>query len=387
MDQLKETYGGIDAKTVIPMLLGKGYAFAYWRMPNTDQRNLVISLSEPKTEKSINELDSGFLFNRFDDNHPKAPIHIKADVAFSGDKDPLIDPRINDAQISEFKELLESNIPRAEAPDSLDPVSGQQSEFQELVANAVREIRNGTFEKVVLSRFQDMAVPEGFSPLDFFDKICDAYPNAFCSFTHIEGEGVWIGASPELLISNDEIRFKTAALAGTRKLEDLPLSELAWTQKEIEEQAFVSRYVINCFKKIRLREFDEHGPKTIQAGNLAHLRTEFDVNYSEVQFDGLADQMLDLLHPTSAVCGMPLEPAKTFIEENERYDRSYYAGFLGPVNFEGSTDLFVNLRCMNLRGKLGRFYAGAGITEDSNPEREKAETDLKMQTLMRIFNG
>ncbi len=383
MDQLKETYLEIGLGDLVSKLLGKGYAFAYWRMPNTEERNLIVSLSDPEVKESINQLDPGFLFNRFNDNHPKAPLHIKADIQFKEGHSPVIDPRVSDSQLSEFKERLESDT-KTQVQKKADS-SGDHSAFERLVAQAVEEIRKGELHKVVLSRFKDVSTPENFSLTDFFDKICESYPNAFCSLTHINGEGLWIGASPELLVSDNNDRFKTTALAGTRKIDDQPLSELAWTQKEIEEQAFVSRYIINCFKKIRLREFDEYGPKTIKAGNLAHLKTEFEVDYGEVQFEGLADQMLDLLHPTSAVCGMPLELANGFISANEKYDRSFYAGFLGPVNFNGSTDLFVNLRCMNFCGDQARFYAGAGITEDSNPEKEKMETDLKMETLLSLF--
>ncbi len=386
MDQLKETYLGIDLQDLVPKLFGKGYAFALWRMPNSEEKSLIVSLSEPEKQESINQLDPGFLFNRFDDNHPKAPLHIKADIVFKENHTPIIDPRVNDQQLSEFKEKLESVEHNDIDSELTVETSHDNSGFEHLVDMAIEDIKNGELDKVVLSRFKDVEVPQNFSVTSYFNKICTSYPNAFCSLTHINGEGLWIGASPELLISDNNQHFKTAALAGTRKIDDQPLSELAWTQKEIEEQAFVSRYIINCFKKIRLREFDEHGPKTIKAGNLAHLRTEFTVDYNEVQFEGLADQMLDLLHPTSAVCGMPLEPAKAFIVANENYDRSYYAGFLGPVNFNESTDLFVNLRCLNLSGNRARFYAGAGITEDSNPEREKMETELKMETLLSLLN-
>ncbi|MEM9340535.1 MAG: chorismate-binding protein, partial [Bacteroidota bacterium] len=146
-----------------------------------------------------------------------------------------------------------------------------------------------------------------------------------------------------------------------------------------------SRYIINCFKRIRLREYHEVGPRTIKAGNLAHLKTTYKVDYTEVTFENLADQMLELLHPTSAVCGMPIEKAKSFIDENELFDRSFFAGFLGPVNFRGATDLFVNLRCMNVKEGVARLYAGAGITEDSDPEKEWVETEMKMATLQSLL--
>ena len=61
--------------------------------------------------------------------------------------------------------------------------------------------------------------------------------------------GLWMGASPELLVSEHNGIFKTVALAGTKPDTGESTSQIAWSQKEIEEQAMVSRYIIDQFKK------------------------------------------------------------------------------------------------------------------------------------------
>jgi isochorismate synthase len=154
-----------------------------------------------------------------------------------------------------------------------------------------------------------------------------------------------------------------------------------WGQKEIEEQALVSRYIINCFKKVRVREYDDVGPRTVQAGNLWHLQTDFSVDLSEVRYPNFATEMLLLLHPTSAVCGMPKKPALAFLEEHEQYNRRLYSGYLGPVNVNGYTRLHVNLRCMQVTQHELLFYIGGGITADSDPQREWQETQHKRRSL------
>jgi isochorismate synthase len=160
---------------------------------------------------------------------------------------------------------------------------------------------------------------------------------------------------------------------------------VAWTQKEIEEQALVERYIISCFKKIRVREYEEHGPKTVLAGSLMHLKSDFTVDMKAINFPSLGSVMLQLLHPTSAVCGMPLEPAVDFIRLYEGYDREFYSGYLGPVNFQNNTNIFVNLRCMQLLDKEAVLYAGAGVTIDSVPEAEWEETEMKLNTLLNVI--
>ncbi|WP_420319096.1 isochorismate synthase [Ekhidna sp.] len=357
------------------------YSFAVWKKPDEDEIHTFISLRESKQIDSprLNDLDTGFLFNTYSDNHPIRPFYINADLIIKSNEISIA-PGVSDSQIDEFKERIKST--KNDRPNKIIESNDASNRFESSVSKALTEIENGTFEKVVLSRYRDATLPESFSIWSFFQTICDKYVNAFCSIAHIPGKGIWIGATPELLISNNQDQFKTVSLAGTKSLSNgQPLNEIAWTQKEIEEQAMVSRYVINCFKKIRLREFHEHGPKTIKAGNLAHLKTEFIVNYNEVNFEELADQMLELLHPTSAVCGMPIDQTKPWIEKEEQYDREFYSGFLGPVNVDNSSDLYVNLRCMKVSDGMVRFFAGAGITEDSDPHKEYEETEMKIDVL------
>jgi len=144
---------------------------------------------------------------------------------------------------------------------------------------------------------------------------------------------------------------------------------------------------VECFKKIRLREYLETGPKTVLAGNLYHLRTDFEVDTHALNFPELSSVMLRLLHPTSAICGVPKIPSLKFLSEMEGYNRSFYSGFLGPVQVDGDSNLFVNLRTVRLKNGVATFYAGAGITEDSVPEREWEETELKCDTLLKVIGA
>ncbi|MBW8049064.1 MAG: isochorismate synthase [Cytophagales bacterium] len=272
----------------------------------------------------------------------------------------------------------------------------QHQEFYcQIVKKAIREIKNGIFRKLVLSRTKTFELTQKLDPLLIFEKLCNAYPNSFIYLVSIPGNPTWMGASPEILLSVDHNNiFKTTAMAGTQPLKPgTSPKKAAWTQKEIEEQALVSRFIINCFKKIRLREFEEEGPKTIIAGNLMHLRTDYTVDMNAVNFPQLGTVMLDLLHPTSAVCGMPKNESMEFILANENYNREFYTGYLGPVNMPcqvetpdaTETHLFVNLRCMQLSDNKAILYAGSGITEDSEPESEWEETELKCKTILDVI--
>ncbi len=363
------------------------YGMALWREPGQSVIQGVIDQggTEWNSSLTLEEMPGGFLFAPYDKN--RSPHFIRAEIYFTIGESL----RIEKGPYESCEALTES-IRQVPQPLTTKPVLKEQEDprehnnFVHLVEEAVEAIRNGRFLKVVPSRSKKLEVNHLDIPALFL-ALRTTYPNAFVSATYTPEHGLWMGASPELLVKVREGRyFETIALAGTQPYrEDVHPGDVAWTQKEIEEQALVSRYIINCFKKIRLREFEEIGPKTVEAGNLIHLRTKFIVDMQATGFQQLGSVMLDLLHPTSAICGMPMEKADTWLQANETYDREFFSGFLGPVNLNDQTSLFVNLRCMKIDSGSVRFFAGAGVTEDSRPEKEWLETELKMNTLLNVL--
>lgn len=367
---------------------------AIWRMPHQSEVHLVMSMDGAQKIESIDleELNTGFLIAPF--KFGELPAHfIKADFHLSLDFDEIINNPNHDNRESyeQLKAAFEANLIQGRKANSYhlnsNSTAQSKSSYQLIIEESVKSIAEGKFDKVVPARSKNIEIPDGFSPTDLLIDLCKSYPNAFISFVSIPKVGTWIGATPEVLIEKTAHSFKTIALAGTQKADpDKSISDTSWTQKEIEEQAMVSRYIINCFKKIRLREYDEVGPKTVQAGNLLHLKTTYAVNTNDTNFPELATVMLNLLHPTSAVAGMPKEAAMDFLNQFEGLDREFFSGFLGPVKMANSTNLFVNLRCMQLLEKKARLYAGAGVTADSDPEKEYQETEMKFKTLLDVVN-
>jgi isochorismate synthase len=366
---------------------------ALWRLPGSEVKHLILSENvRPLSDDALLEdLEPGFLAAPFRRENPR--LFLPADLFFSFEKGQLKsdDSSRSAAWLQEKLEARDTQHSAADAGAAPSPPLMHSDQHREafigLARRGVEEIEHGTFEKIVLSRTRAINLPETFDVVQAFGKLCAAYPEALISFVSIPTVGSWLGASPEVLVAvKDKTIFKTVALAGTLPYEPrLNIKSVAWTQKEIEEQALVERYVISCFKKIRLREYDEHGPRTVIAGNLMHLKSEFEVDIKATNFPQLGSVMLQLLHPTAAVCGMPLEPSLKFLEEHEGYDRRFYAGYLGPVNVNQDIDLFVNLRCMQLAGSHALLYAGAGVTIDSVPENEWEETEMKLNTLLNVI--
>lgn len=367
------------------------FAVAVWRLPNDSVKHLIISrkIKSLHRDALLEELEMGFIFAPFDLD--KSRVFLPADFKFSFSNNTIVPPA-NPIEVTShawLNEQLKRSNPESPVKYHVThtPSHDQDVSYEELVRNGIEEIEKGTFEKVVPSRKKVVDLPADFDVVPAFEKICVSNPNALVSFVSTPETGTWLGATPETLVSveNNAI-FKTVALAGTKPFEEgVNLKSVTWTQKEIEEQALVERYIISCFKRIRVREYDEHGPKTLVAGNVLHLKSDFMVDMKAINFPQLGSVMLQLLHPTSAVCGMPLSPALEFLKKKEGYDREYYSGFLGPVNVNDTIHIFVNIRCIKLLDSKAIAYAGAGVTIDSIPRQEWEETEFKFNTILKVI--
>lgn len=249
-------------------------------------------------------------------------------------------------------------------------------EFKNLVQKAIQAIDDNQFEKVVLSR--KITVP--ISDLNFiesFKNLVNTYTSAFrYLFFHPE-IGLWMGATPEQLIKIEKGNFYTMALAGTQPFSE----EIFWEEKEIKEQKFVTEYIKNQIED-KVTSLCISGPKTHKAGTIVHLKTDIS---GTIKASVKPLEFVKVLHPTSAICGMPLQQARSFILENEGYDRKYYSGYLGEWNGMENSDLFVNLRCCEILSNSVSVYVGCGITIESNPEKEFIETYNKSKTIMSIL--
>ncbi|MFC7668285.1 chorismate-binding protein [Hymenobacter humi] len=269
------------------------------------------------------------------------------------------------------------------------PHAATEAEYTALVRTGVAAIEEKEVVKVVTSRAARRALPTGFDPLAAFDDLSQKYPQAFVSLVSVPGVGTWLGATPEILAEvTADGTFRTMALAATQPLTaDVTPRTAIWRQKEIEEQALVARYIVSCFKQLRLREYHETGPRTVIAGQPAapahRLRGEPAARAVPV----VGHRYAAAAAPTSAVGGMPKVAAMAFLNKHEGYDRAYYSGFLGPVNVAapGIARLYVNLRCLQLHAHEAVLYAGTGLTVDSDPEREWQETEMKLQTVGTVI--
>ncbi len=255
------------------------------------------------------------------------------------------------------------------------PESGEK-EYMKLFEKGMVELSSGRLKKVVLSRKQEF--PKNDTDLEIFEKLLDTYLAANGYFFYHPQVGKWMGATPEVLLKTNTNSISTMSLAGTA-INDGTDSH-RWGEKEKEEQQLVTDFIKDQFAIAGVTEISNNGIETVEAGHLLHLRTMLNGKINE---NGI-EELINLLHPTPAVCGLPRDQAMGFINKSENYDRSYYSGYLGMVNGD-SRDYFVNLRCMQLLDKEVSIYVGGGVTLKSDAQLEYQETMAKLQTMYRLL--
>lgn len=340
----------------------KNLPFVIYKKPNSELINGLFQNDE-KLIFSEDLSETGFIFSSFDSNKK------------------ILIPKDNSDEISIYfkPEIFQIN---SKLESDLNEVAKNSFEF--IVSKAIQEIKNGTFSKVVLSRKEIVNLTH-FDLISFFIKLASSYPSAFTYCWFHPQIGLWMGASPETLLKLNRNKFQTVALAGTQLYKGS--EEVFWQNKEKEEQQFVTDYIVEIIGKL-VSEIQISIPKTIKAGNLLHLKTAIQ---GTINTTTNLNELVLLLHPTPAVCGLPKYNAIDFIDNNEGYNREFYAGFLGEINYHDNseTDLYVNLRCMQIQNygeiKEAILYIGCGITKDSIPECEWIETVNKAMTLKNII--
>lgn len=254
--------------------------------------------------------------------------------------------------------------------------------YADSFAPFIAALRNKTFDKLVLSRSLTLVKEATFSPAAAFYKACQQYVHSYVYLCYTPQTGAWLGSTPEILLSGGKGEWNTVALAGTQSLQNGELPQ-EWDDKNREEQGYVSSYIRRQLLSFGTPPVEE-GPYPAFAGALSHLKTNFHFSLPDNRHLG---NLLTLLHPTPAVCGLPKEEAYQFILRNEGYDRRYYSGFIGWLHPEGQTELYVNLRCMHIEADALTLYAGGGLLASSELDDEWQETEKKLQTMMNLVKN
>jgi len=358
----------IALRKALDLCITKRLTFAAFRTPGQyvqiwAQRNPEMEMVDGSLLMELNQV---FLIAPFNLDRDHVPF-IRADIELMF---PEIDPDITRLEECEG----------APAKGERSIMTTPKDDFFNSVNAVKRACSARIIDKAVISRVMDVALGVDQLP-ELFVRGIEASEETFVAMAHTPEHGLWMGASPERLVHEHLDHVRVDAIAATRPSDAVPDRLSGWGAKELDEQEQVMCHVHSTFVRSDMKNIVVRGPEVMQAGPVAHLRTVLEGDLGETL---LGDLILEL-HPTPAVCGSPTKAAHSFIAANEKHERSLYAGFWGPWNAEGPTELFVNLRCLCYQPGKAHLFVGAGITAGSDPEMEWTETQRKAETLLRLM--
>ena len=257
------------------------------------------------------------------------------------------------------------------------------------VGSVAHEIRAGEYEKAVLAATREIEAPSAISAGHALARLREDYPHCHL-FSYRDGDGIFLGASPERLVRLEGGRVSALGLAGSARRGATPEEDeavgdaLLRSAKDRIEHEIVVRAIREGLSTLTEDLHAPNQPGLLRLHNIQHLATEISAR-ARAGIDIL--DLVDRLHPTPAVCGWPPEQARAVIARHERFDRGWYAGPVGWVDAAGQGEFAVALRSALVRGSRAWLFAGAGIMGDSDPSSELAEIELKFRPLTTALGG
>lgn len=353
---------------ILDQLIAKKQLFAAYKMPQSDTWHFVMQESgHPQLLTDLSQLNE-------EEGYVIAPFQVSEGL-------PIVLLHIDRRTLPSREELEKypiRTLPTEKVEDFL--LEGEMKQkYKDCFDSFMQPLQENAMAKLVLSRHRVQKKEKDLSLAKAFEMACNSYPNGYVYLVHTPQTGVWMGSTPEIILAGKKQYWQTVALAGTKPYVEgkAPL----WDAKNRREQDLVAQYVQHQLNAFGI-EPEIEGPVNIKAAQVVHLVSHF--SFQLEQNNRLGD-LLKLLHPTPAVCGLPKEEAYRFILENEHHNRKYYSGFIGELSPYETTNLFVNLRCMQIHSKSYTLYAGGGLLSSSILDEEWQETENKMQTMRALL--
>lgn len=337
----------IDAlKRAIDKAVTENQRFYAFRLPSTKEIHFGVE------NYSNNIVTENFLIYPFQETDSTCTATIKKQL-----------------DVEEFLEL--SDLTREPEYKDSDSNLFTKDEYVETINDIKRRINSKEFNKIVLSNIVKKTVPGLRNKLSrIFLNLEQNNPNAFVFIYNTKETGLWLGATPETLLICKDNKATTMALAGTR----LANTKGEWGNKELAEQQFVCDYISNIFEKENI-QYHVSDKFTKQAGNIEHICNIITTDNITAE---QTKRVINELHPTPAIAGLPKEKAIDYLKSVEKHDRKCYGGYVGIIDEDySSCSLFVNLRSMQIINDVCHIYVGGGITIDSDPESEWNEIQRK----------
>ncbi len=246
-----------------------------------------------------------------------------------------------------------------------------------------RAVAAGEVEKIVAARRSLVELAGAADPVAFLERLGRGLL-ASTRFAFRRPQSTFLGATPERLISRHGAEIVTEALAGSIASDGERAAELLSSRKDLREHQLVVDEVVRRLAPLTSHLEVAEEPLIRELREVLHLCTPIRGHLAEPRH---VLELVEALHPTPAVGGVPSERARRWIADNEDHPRGWYAGPIGWFDGSGDGEFAVALRGCLLAGRRAFVYVGAGIVRGSEAELEYHETELKKRTLLAALGA
>ena len=263
-------------------------------------------------------------------------------------------------------------------------------DYVDAVGKALEFVKSEKISKIVLARQLRYKTSFQLPPFPIAHSLRERFPECFTFCLSTPANGMMVGATPESLLRCSGAAFETEAIAGSAPRGPTAGRDAHWgkkllmQEKEIREHRLVIESILRRLNSIGLSNCTRGKSRLLRLANLQHIRTPVRAKTKNGihPFDALS-----ALHPTPAMGGTPRKSALSLVKHLEKSSRGWYSGVTGWLDSRGRGEFIVPIRCGKINSKHLTLYAGAGIVEGSTPEREKLETDWKLQAMLEVITG
>jgi menaquinone-specific isochorismate synthase len=271
----------------------------------------------------------------------------------------------------------------------INGTGNEKSDWEDLINKSKLNLTNGHIEKLVISRSKSFELNDAPDWNKIIKKLTIQYSDCYL-FLFKKKKSIFFGASPEKFLSSKDNVVEIEAVAGSAPRGSALQQDKDWensllgSSKIFKEHTFVSNFISNILNEFSDNKYFSEIPEVRKLDNIQHLVTKFTVNINDT--DTLFS-LMDKLFPTPAVCGYPKENTIKIIRKLEKHDRGLYSGLIGWMDLNGDCDFTVTIRSALAEDKTLTAFAGAGIVEESDPEEEFFETELKLKPILSLFQN
>jgi len=264
---------------------------------------------------------------------------------------------------------------------------GNRIAWESAVERTLDAIASAEIRKAVLARTLDVELERPLSPVDIVCALWRQHTGTHAFLFEPEPGRALLGAAPEALVTLRGHEFAATAVAGSVASGETPAEqtrladELLASSKDRAEQRVVTEEMIARLEGAGHDVDADPEPHVLSLAGIQHLETEIRATVADT--DALS--LVELLHPTPAVCGLPREGALDFLARTEPFERGWYAGAVGWFDPEGDGHFVPALRMAVGDGRAWRLFAGAGIVNGSVPSSEWEETAIKFQPVLHAL--